>query len=505
MAAQLLQPLLSALGVLVALQVPYLLLRRGFPSLLDRIRYQLWALSIAALAFLAFGARLEIAPFAFAVAAFATTVLSVDLGWRLLDRFVLVRQRDDRGRPAIPQLIRDVGGWLLLVAVVLVAGREFFTWDLSRLVVGSAVLSAIVGFALQDVLKNVFSGMALQTEQPFDTGDWLEVEGEPRQVLGMNWRATHMRNSLGVDFREPNANLTNARIKNHGSGLEPTGLFVRVGAHYGHPPRLVKMSLERAAKSAPGVVDNPPPAALMVGFADNGIQYEVRFWTRDVHQITRVRDGVLSRIWYQMHRDGWKIPYPTRTVEHDSASHIARDKSAWRAHRAKELLATVELFSALPEEALDQLAAAAKLLYYDAGERLVTEGETGDSLFVIARGSVMISKAGTAIGTTAVALATLNEGDYFGEMSLLTGSPRSASVVAEGPVEVFVLDRDAVAPVLAQDHAIAEVLSKRLADRLAATQARFEDREEELKRRREHAPDSLLVRIRTFFKLGGGR
>ncbi len=498
-----LRPLLSALGVLVALQVPYLLLRRWFPRLFDRIRYQTWALVVAGLAFLAFADHLSLPTALFGALAFAAAVLSTDLGWRLLDRFVLDRQHDERGRPAIPQLMRDVGAWLLLAAVALIAGREFFAWDLSKLVVGSAVLSAVLGFALQDVLKNVFAGMALQTEQPFDTGDWLEVDDEPRQVLGMTWRSTQMRNSLGVDFREPNANLTNARIKNHGSGLEPTGLFIRVGTHYGHPPRLVKQSLEKAARSAPGVVATPAATALMIGFGDHAIEYEVRFWTRDVHQITRIRDGVLSRVWYQLHRDGWKIPYPIRTVEHEPATEIAADRAAWRTRRAKALLSSVELFSGLPEEALDQLSRAVKLEYYDGGERLVTEGETGDSLFVLARGSVMISKAGTAIGTTAVALAILKEGDYFGEMSLLTGTPRSASVIAEGAVEVFVLDRDAFAPVLEQDPAIAEVLSKQLAERLAATQARFEDREEELKRRRENAPDSLLVRIRTFFKLGG--
>lgn len=496
------RPVFSGLGVLVALQVPYLLLRRLFPRLLDRVVYQLWALAVAGLSFLAVADALTPPPWVFNALAFTTLVLSVDLGWVLFNRLVLDRQRDERGRPAIPQLMRDVGAWLLLAAVILLAGREFFEWDLSKLVVGSAVLSAVIGFALQDVLKNVFAGMALQTEQPFATGDWLEIDGEPRQVLGMTWRSTQMRNNLGIDFREPNANLSSVRVKNFGAGVEPAGLFIRVGTEYGYPPRLVKMSLEKAARYAPGIVEQPPPVALMIGFGDYAIEYELRFWTRDVHQISRVRDGVLSRVWYQLHRDGWKIPFPIRTVEYEPQERIAEDKATWRTRRASERFATVELFSGLSEEALKMLAGVAKLEYYDAGERLVTEGETGDSLFVIQRGSVMISKAGTAIGTTAVALATLVEGDYFGEMSLLTGTPRSASVVAEGPVEVFVLDRHAVAPVLEKDPAIAEILSKRLAERLAATQARFEDREEELKRRIDHAPDSLLVRIRTFFKLG---
>jgi small-conductance mechanosensitive channel/CRP-like cAMP-binding protein len=497
-----LRPLASALGVVVALQIPYFLLRRSFPRLLDRLRYQLWALSLGLLAFEVFAREALLSPRIFGIAAFVAAVLTLDIGWRGFERFFLARQRDERGRPAIPQLVRDVAGWILLVAVVLVAGREFFGWDVSKLALQSAVVSAVLGFALQDVLKNVFAGMALQTELPFDTGDWLEVDGEPRQVIGMTWRSTHLRNTLGVDFREPNANLVSARVKNLGSGVEPIAIPMRVQVAYGSPPRLVKDSLEKAVRATPGVVEAPAASAFLVGFADSGVEYEVRAWTREVHAITRLRDHVLSRIWYQLHRDGWKIPYPVRTVEVEPAAKIAADKAAWRARRAEELLARIDLFAALSEETRRRVAAGARLQYFDAGERLVSEGETGDSLFILARGAVIISKSGRDIGTTSVALAVLREGEFFGEMSLLTGAPRSASVTSEGPCEVFVLDRQALAPILEADPQIAEVLSKRLAERLAATAARFEDREEEIKRSREADQNTILRRIRSFFGLG---
>ena len=497
-----LQPLASALGVLVALQIPYFLLRKSFPRLLDRVRYQAWALSIGALAFEVFARETHLSPRVFGGVAFFAAVLTIDMGWRGFERFFLARQRDERGRPAIPQLVRDVAGWILLVAVVLVAGREFFGWDVSKLALQSAVVSAVLGFALQDVLKNVFAGMALQTELPFDTGDWLEVDGEPRQVIGMTWRSTHLRNTLGVDFREPNANLVSARVKNLGSGVEPIAIPLRVQVAYGAPPRLVKESLERAAKSTPGVESAPAPAALVVGFAESGVEYEVRAWTREVHAISRLRDNALSRIWYHLHRDGWKIPYPVRTVEIEPAARKAADKAAWRARRADDLLARIDLFAALSQETRRRLAAGARLHYFDAGERLVAEGETGDSLYILARGTVIISKSGRDIGTTSVALAVLREGEFFGEMSLLTGAPRSATVTSEGPCEAFVLDRQALAPILEADPQIAEVLSKRLAERLAATAARFEDREEELKRAREADQNTILRRIRSFFGLG---
>lgn len=497
-----LRPLASALGVVVALQVPYFLLRKGFPRLLDRLRYQLWTLALGLLSFEVFAREELLSPRMFGIAAFFAVVLSIDVGWRGFERFFLARRHDERGRPAIPQLVRDVAGWILLVAAILIAGREFFGWDVGRLALQSAVISAVLGFALQDVLKNVFAGMALQTELPFDIGDWLEVDGEPRQVIGMTWRSTHLRNNLGVDFREPNANLVSARVKNLGSGVEPFALPLRVQVAYGAPPRLVKDSLEKAVRSAPGVVEAPASQAFVVGFADSGVEYEVRAWTRDVHAISRLRDHALSRIWYQLHRDGWKIPYPVRSVEIEPAAKIAADKAAWRTRRAEEMLARIDLFSALSEETRRRMAAGARLHYYDAGERLVAEGETGDSLFILARGAVMISKSGRDIGTTSVSLAVLREGEFFGEMSLLTGAPRSATVTAEGPCEAFVLDRRAMAPILEADPQIAEVLSKRLAERLAATAARFEDREGELRRGREADQNTLLRRIRSFFGLG---
>ncbi len=156
-----LQPLASALGVVVALQVPYFLLRKSFPRLLDRLRYQLWALALGLLSFEVFAREELLSPRLFGVAAFFAVVLSIDVGWRGFERFFLARRHDERGRPAIPQLVRDVSGWILLVAAIVLAGREFFGWDVGKLALQSAVLSAILGFALQDVLKNVFAGLLL--------------------------------------------------------------------------------------------------------------------------------------------------------------------------------------------------------------------------------------------------------------------------------------------------------------------------------------------------------
>jgi len=496
-----LQPLFLALGVVVALEVVYLVLRRGlFERPFVRLRFQILVLAVGLVAYAAFSGGEAGPPIVFDVAAFAAVVLAAELTYRLADRLWQRHPAAASGRLLVPRLVRDLGALVVVFTAVVVAGNAFLGIDYASFLLPSAVVSAVLGLALQDVLKNVFAGIALQTETPFDIGDWIVVDGEVMQVVEVALRTTHLRNNLDVHFREPNANLMAGRIVNLGSGQRPVGFAVEVGVAYGSPPGLVRRTLEQAARETPGVAAQPAPQALVKSFGESAVVYEVRFWSTQVYRVARLRGDVHGRIWYRLHRDGWKIPYPMRTVEIEPLRTVEADKKEWRAARAEALLTRSDLFAELPEEARRRLAAAAQLRYFDAGELLVREGDAGDSLMLLARGRVQVTKAGAEVGTTRLSLATLEEGDYFGEMSLLTGEPRSASVVAEGPCETYVLERKDLAPILESDPAVAESLSRVLAERTAATAARFEDRRSRAEPVRAEQ-ESLLGRIRQLFKL----
>lgn len=501
------QPLLLALAVVAALALAYALMRRHLRRRFLRLRVQILIAAIGVVAYFAFAGDEALPSLLFDVAAFSAAVLGVELAYRALDGLWLGRRSGVVGRPAVPRLVRDLGAVAVVLAAVAVAGNAFLGIDYGKFLLPSAVVSAVLGLALQDVLRSVFAGLTLQTERPFELGDWILVDGEPLQVVEMALRSTHLRSNLGVHHREPNANLLASRIVNLGAGVQPVGFAVRVGVAYGAPPGLVCRSLEDAARHAPGVVEEPPPTAFVHDFADSAVSYELRFWSRDVHRLARVRGAVRSRIWYQLHRDGWKIPYPIRSVEIEPARAVAADKRAWRAGRAEELLSRVDLFAALPGEVRRALAEAAQLRYYDAGEALVREGEEGESLMLLARGSVEVwttggdATAGSTAGGRRVQLAVLGAGDYFGEMSLLTGEPRSATVTARTPCEVYVLVRSDLAPILEGDPTVAETLSRVLAERSADTAAHLADPLAPAEPVRG-GQEPLLERIRQFFRLG---
>lgn len=490
-------PLVAALLALSGLQLLYLVVRgRALPRLFDRARFQIAAVAGAGLFYFWLSGREISGSSALRWLAAATLVFGVDIGFRLLDVLLFSRLRDRRGAVAIPQLVRDLASWILVGVAIVVAAVQIFGWDYGKAALPTAVVSAVLGFALQDILKNVFAGLALQTQQPFAVGDWLLVDGEPRQVIEMSWRATQMRNSLGVEFFEPNSNLAVGRVSNLGSGLSPVAFAFEVAVGTEARVTEVKAALLQALATVDGVIAMPPPQVLVRRFGDSGVVYELRVWTTAPAAFAVLRDAVLSRVAARITREGWRLAVPGRDVLLTEAEASVRTHAESEARGAERRLAAVDLFAALSPESRAELARRARRLAYDAGESIVEAGEQGDSLLVIDRGRVQIAKGG-------VVLATLGPGEFFGEMSLLTGEPRSASARAETPTEVVELDRAALAPQLERDPALAETLSRLLAARAASTEERLEHVRGELERGRGGRDQaSLLKRIRSFFSLG---
>lgn len=435
---------------------------------------------------------------AWKVALTAVAVFTTILGFALLEALILARPRKANQSSLMPKLARDVVRALLLLTVVLIVARFVFHYDPGTLFVGSTAVAAIVGLALQDVLKDVFAGMTIQVERAVQRGDWLLYEGVPSQVVDMTFRSTHLRTSEHQLVIVPNAVLAQQPIRNLGNGSEPVALSFPVGLPYDAPPLLVKKALQEATMSAATTVAEPRSEAYLDSYGDSAILYKMRSWTRSQHQLVKFQDEVLTRIWYRLQREGINIPFPIRTVlfhnqDRRDATAVAEDRQ-----RAEEMLAGLPLFEELPALALRALSAFSRRRHYDHGEVLVREGEPGASLFVIDKGEVRIVKG--AAPETEVDLALLGPGNFFGEHSLLTGEPRAATVRAIGGCEVLILDREAMAPVLANDPKLAETLSHALAAREAATLAKLEDR-----RAGAHTFDasrgSFLRKIRSFFSL----
>jgi len=490
--------LISSL-TLLGLELALWALRRFF-GVKPGLFHHLWAVALAFYA--GFASALDLT----AKIGALVLVLSAWVAFNLLDTAVLSKPRPSDGRPFLPALARDVAQLVFLLGVGLIALSWVFDVALETLLVSSTVLSAVLGLALQDVLKNLFAGIAMQMEGSPRPGDWLELDGQAARIEELRWRTTRLRTNQGVDIFEPNSNLAQVRLVNRGSGHPPRAFDFAVGLPYEAPPAEVRKALLAAARSAEPVLESPEPQVLLTEFGDSSIVYRLRIWTRSVDRQEWLRDTVNRRIWYEINRAGLYVPFPIRTVYmHDSD----REASARRTRQIERLarrLSKVSIFAELEPETLEHLAEHARRQFFDRGERLVSEGEAGSTMMVLLKGRAEVSRSTNELSGE-VKVAELRENDYFGERVLLTGEARSANVTAITDCEALILDRDDLAPILEDRPDLAEVLSRALAERIAQTEAavaaKRSERAERPEREATESPDSLLERIRHLFRLPG--
>jgi CRP-like cAMP-binding protein len=178
----------------------------------------------------------------------------------------------------------------------------------------------------------------------------------------------------------------------------------------------------------------PTPEVLLVAFADSAITYRVRFWIEDYSADELSRDEVRTAIYYSFQRHDIEIPWPIQ-IEYSKEwkEPDVNDKVA----EEERLLADVDLFAALAPELRHQIAVSAPMAVYGSGETVVRQGEAGQSMFVVLSGSVSV-----ILEPSRQEVARIQRGGYFGEMSLLTGEPRSATVLAVGDVVVVEIAAD---------------------------------------------------------------
>ena len=330
-----------------------------------------------------------------------------------------------------PSIVQDS----VVVAAALVAAAVLFEVSSFNFLTGSAILAAVVGFALQDTLGNAFAGIAIQIERPFRVGHWIAVGEWTGLVTEVTWRATKMRTKAGNVVAVPNSAMASHAITNFSEPAVPTRLQLDVGAAYGVPPNEVRSALQNAVTGADLVLASPAPDVVVADFGASAITYRVRFWIDDFARDELARDAVRTRIYYEFRRRNIEIPWPIQ-VEYQREE-PPRDSPERRAGFA-EAIARVPVLAALPVEAHHALAASARELLFAAGEVIVGEGDSGTSMFIVIDG-----RAEVTVGPERRRVALTETGGYFGEMSMLTGEPRSATVVATADCRVLEVTADA--------------------------------------------------------------
>ncbi len=335
--------------------------------------------------------------------------------------------RVDRVPDRFPTILQE----FIVIGLLLVVATFVFH---DKLLTTSAVSAVVIGFALQDTLGNAFAGLAIQSEKPFNIGHWVRVGEFEGRVAEVTWRATKLRTKSGNFVVLPNNIVSKEAITNYSEPAAPTRLEIEVGASYLAPPNAVKAAIAEALANAPRALKAPAPDILLVGFADSAITYRARFWVEDYERDEVARDEVRTAIYYSFQRHGIEIPWPIQVQYEKDWKEPDPDVKVQERER---LLAGVDLFATLSAEQRRELASATTSRVYGNGEAIVRQGDSGHSMFIVGAGRAVV-----LLEPDRKEVATIDRGGYFGEMSLLTGEPRTATVVARGDAVVIEIDAE---------------------------------------------------------------
>lgn len=361
------------------------------------------------------------------------------------------------------QLIRNIFSIVGFTIFFLVAFTFLFPdVNLGALFTTSAIFGVILGLALQDTLGNFFAGISLQADRPFQVGDVITVGAQRHTgvVEEISWRAIKVRT------------FTNhvVLIANSTAAKEPIEVFPRENLNarlvffntlYSDSPAKTIHVVREAVREADNVSHKITPVVRIRNLGDNGVDYEVKYWPEDYAKYNDTDALVRQRIWYAFRRAGLNFAYPTRTLyleRHTAAAALRDGKDG----AIVERLSAVDLFAPLSVEETGMLAQAAVRHVFAPGELVIRAGDPGSSMFVLHHGRVRVQVNDNGRPRT---VATLNEGDFFGEMALFTGEPRTANVVAMEETEVLEIGHAAMKRIFDNNPDLVESLSFIMAER----------------------------------------
>ena len=403
-----------------------------------------------------------------------------------------------------PRILRDLLVALAyIIAIITLLSHSGV--DLAGVVATSAVITAIIGFSLQDTLGNIMGGLALQMERTIRVGDWVRIDQHEGRVAEIRWRQTSIETRNWDTVVIANSVLMKSHVLVLG---RRTGQprqhrqWVYFNVDFRYAPSQVIALVEKALRAEPiaNVASEPQAHCLVTDFKDSYATYAARYWLTDLALTDPTDSIVRSRIYSALHRADIPLSIPAQSVfvTKDSESRRER-KHQEEIDKRLDALNCVELFHRLSTDEKRKLASRLHSTPFVRGEAMTRQGDEAHWLYLITEGEAEVH---VTIEGKSEKVAILRRGDYFGEMGLMTGAPRTATVIALTDVQCYRLDKVAFQDILHERSEIAEDISHTLAKRRVELEATREALTEDLiHERMQHAQHAILQRIRDFFKL----
>ncbi len=375
-----------------------------------------------------------------------------------------------RRRPyPLPNVLRGLVLGVVYLLLLFYVLKNILRVDLTAYLAGSAVLTMVLGLAFQGVLSNIFSGMSLHFTKSFSQGDWIAIGSHEGIVVDTNWRETRLLDRYSNIVVLPNNVVASEKITNFSQPDRKAALTLPFKLSFEAPADDVLRLLLEAARECPDVIEVPAPLAFLQSYDEFGVSYLLKFWITDYARKHTIITTVGRTAWYKLRRHRIEIAVSVgdklRALVRPAAAPAADDREA----TFRDLLNSVFLRRQHGEKAgeliaaEDEVRALAALIVrgaYTKGEVLCRQGEKGTSCFVVAVGLIHGQIAYEEAGKTYLSEFTIGPGGIFGEMSLFTGMPRTATGVVAEESELLVIQAEDFGVLIDRNPALAEEMAE---------------------------------------------
>lgn len=403
----------------------------------------------------------------------------------------------------VPKLLIDLSTFAVWVIALILILAYVFDIEVSAFLTTSGIVIAVVGFALRNMISDVFTGIALGFERPFHMGDWIELEdGTLGRVVEMNWRSTKMITKEEVSVVIPNSFLATHPFKNFNHPEDFWRDAIRVVLDYEVTRHQVERVLLSAVSQVPESATLPrAPQVRIIAYTERGVEWELRFWVPNHADQARVRYEVQGKILRNLHYSG--IHVPRGKFEIMNANDPMARPDAIRDDT--QFLREIGLFRSLQDVELDLIRERMRSRLVIAGDPIVRQGEEGESLFLVKEGYLDVAIQGEG-RAGAIEVGHLAPGMFFGEMSLLTGAPRTATVTPAIDSVIYEIHKDDIRPVLQDRPEVVRALSDALAERQVTNDRTVKSLSERRQvQEKQRIADGFFSRIQNFFGIRADR
>ncbi len=382
---------------------------------------------------------------------------------------------------------------IYIVAFFIFFQMQFPDVPLAPIFTGSTIIGIVVGLALQDTLGNLFSGIAIQADQSFQVGDIIKITNQGTgTVESVSWRGVKIRT-----FQNKLMVISNSVIGKETIEVAPkdnlNARIVFFNTLYTNSPAKVIQVVREAVRQVENVSPKRRPKVRIRNLGDNGLDWEVKYWITNYRKHNDTDALIRQRIWYAFQRENLDFAYPTRTI-YTAKQTDEEDVFVETADEICERINNVPIFAPLSNEETSKIAKSCSIRVFAPEEPIIEKGQTDKSMFIIHRGVVNVQIVENGLPKT---ISTLRPGDFFGEMSLFTGEPRTADVISESETQVLEIKPYILKPILESNPELLRIIGEIIDDRRVL----LENAEEEKSSMTDAETKGVFKNIKKFFRI----